>query len=654
MSLEDLDINIGVREGGDELEPLIGQLYTLDSLDDIDIDVNVNVDKDSLPSFTDGGTINIGQPEGTVDTSSIGRLDMDEMEINAPDVLDDLKDLSIGGLGDGEALSDGGGEVESLTTDQLQNIETELDSIFDPRGMINKDLTIEDIIGDSDEELFDITTAGADRLIDEGRGDSGVERLFDFEALSEREDFEGFSELFDAQENDPDRFSELMDTALSTPRERIEDRGLLQSGLDRILNRNPLTGDLRDTGALGRISNIDMSDFYTALAQVVPLLLVFVGAIPAAITALGVLAGASMAAAGALTAIGGLAVMGGALALGDGDIQAGLTEMQEIISEDIIGALEPLSKSFDDIFFDALNGFETFMEAIASQGQVLTRIKDDARALGSFIIDFVPSALGMIVMITDAFMPLFDLFGEWVNANFGNIMLAFVNAAAEALPLVLRLVGSFIQFLPLLFDLSLGFLWVASSIMMFLGFIAQVFNSLGRFGRMLGVVIGVTFALASTFSLLISVIGFLSPMFTYFAGTLVGGYVTAAWQTMIANYGLATSLIAVTVAAGILVGILTFGVAPILGSLSSGFLGLSSDIDEATKSLNKFNGAGSGAGMSGFGGFGGSPTGGLPRGGMVYNDNTQNTVEMPPDASQNDARRMNRKMNYQNSVLSSY
>lgn len=613
MVLDDIGIDVGINVDDAGLDALIGKLEALEAIDPVEVDVELNVDDDAIDAVSNGG----------VDVS-----------------------VTDGG-------TDGGSRIDPLGFSDVVNIENELRSQFDPRGLINDELTIEDIISGSDTDIFDIRENQVDNLISSGRPDRGIEKFFDFDQT----DFSP-SDLFGFQESDPETFAEEMEKVIQTPRDTAFDRRA-NSGItrfmDHLLGRDKATGEkIPGQGILGRFDNLSMDQFYTAVAQIVPLILTFVGALPAAIAGVVGLGVAAMSAAGALAAVGGLALMGGALALGDGNINEGLKEIQKIVEDDILGAIKPLARRFDDLFFDALNGFEEFMQAIASHGQVLTRLKDDARALGGFILDFVPPALAALVTLGDAFTPIFAMLGDWLASGFDDFLKGLVGATRRALPYILSLVDSFIIMIPVLFDLSMGFLMVATFVIRLIGFVSSFINWLGPLGTMLGLVVGALLSFASAAALVYQVGLLLGPVYTALAGSALVAYISSAWTSMVASYGLAASIVTVTLAAGALLGILTFGIAPILGALSSGFLGLSSNIDTATKSLKGFENTRSG--LSGMGDIGGmSGHGGLSRSALtVYENNSTTKVELPPDATTDDAYRLGRRINYGNSQFKNY
>lgn len=711
MALEDLTVSVGlVTHGEDQLDDLINKLLKLDTVaDNVDpIEIDVAVDSDdalaeiaalkSASDDIDGESIDVP----TVDPSFTDLADqfggVDPADTPAGDLFQTGGEpiaMPGGGIPDGGITTDGGdinmgipdgGEtspMDSLSVDQIRAIEQQLmgaEEQFDPRGLLNEEITTQDLIEGTDKPIFDVRGIETDDLIDTGRTDTPPEQLIPFDELRDRLGIDQFAELVA-----PDaRFREQAQNIAAaegidigddvsfgseqsgwnvrdvrqTPEESFVDRSLPRRTGDLIFGIDPHTREREGMfGGLVQLpTDISMSDLYNALAKVIPVLLTFVGAIPAAITALAGLATAAVAAGGALLAVGGLALAGGALALGEGNMTAGFKELRKILKNDIMPVVRTLGRMFDDLFFDMLNGFEEFMQSIGRHATVLTRLKDDVRSLAGFVIDVVPPALAMLVRLGDAFMPLFAMFGEWLQMNFDNLLIGLVTATRRALPLVASLAQSFIQILPLVFNLSMGFLYVATAITNLLGMFANFLQWLGPIGTAIGVLIGGLLTFVT--------LGYLATtVYLALAGTLggallsaIGSAITALWTYATSSVTAAVATATLSVAVLGLISVLTIGLAPIIGSLAGGFLGLSGNISKATKSLKNFENMRGGLSGQGLGVGGGmSPTGGLPQGATnVYQDNSSSKVVLPDDASQSDARRAMRRQNYRNSQFRNY
>jgi hypothetical protein len=702
--LDDISIDVDLSVDDSALDGLIGKLEWLDSEDPFEVELDVEVNDDALDDIgesavsdqvinVDAGMdmddIDLDIPELDSETITIDadtdlsgldipqdgikipvsgsdedftltpETDLNELElpsegleltvsdetqsqfdVNAPDGGFDINFPEPDGSGfDLDLNLDEDSEIRSLSSDEIGKYEGILGEAFDPRGMINKELTLSDIIdpGGGDTPVFDIRENRVDDLINEDRPTRGIEHFFDFDMPDM-----DFAEMVELEREGELDFSEI----ISFP---DTDRGLLDRGLDKLLGRDPITGE-RDSSQ-GLFGNLSLERFYRYIAMLVPALLTFALSMPAAIAAIGTLAAGAIAAAGALFAVGGLMAVGGALVLGEGNLQAGFTELVNILKADIMPVVKQLGSMFDGLFFDMLNQFENFMNALASNAIVLTRLKDDVRALAGFIVDFVPPALAMLAKFGDAMTPIFAMFGEWLSMNFDNLLVGFVNATKQALPYVIQFINGLIQFAPLLFDISLGFLIVTSTLMRFLGGIANFLQWLGPLGTMLGIVAGSLLTLATIGAILVSV---WSIMSVALVPLIVGlfSYATSAVAAMFAAAGLTLSTWQLYTAVSALIGLLTLGVGLVIG-LAGGFAALSGNIDGATASLDKFTAAqGNVDGMA----LGSGPTSGLAPGSLgPYEQNIDNSIEVNVENGDGDDMGTTAKrMNYRQSQFRPY
>lgn len=599
MAIEDLLLNVGSSVDDSELDSLAGKLETIDTLEDkvdpIDIAVNISGDEEAL--------------------AELGALET---------VANDIDDVDIGVGGD-----------TALSTEQVGGIRDDLGDEFDPRGLLRKDLTVEELrTGDMDGPMFETPSkADSDRLIFDETNLQGIENLIDWGSVGDVLDEEGVGGL--TGRSDSDQFTDFPG--------RDSDRDLM----DMLLGgRHGIRGERRG-GMLRPFSGLQMSQFYNALAQLLPLLFVFIGALPAAIVAIGGLATAALGAAGALAAIGGLGALGFAAIHGDGDLAAGMEELLTTIKQDFLNAFLPLADRFDDVFSDALDGLGELFDAIAAQGDVLVQFKDEARAFGGFIMDFLPTAISLMVQFGDAFSPIFGMFGDWLNMNFDDILGGLADVFSRSLPSLLRFIDAFIAFLPFLIDLSIGFLIASSYVMQFFGAIGNLLGALGPVGTGLGVITGLLLAVGS-------IVGIVTTLMGLFAGVLTGGVIGALYSAITALYAYLTGTIAATLGTSQLIASLTVlsgGLLLLIGALGVaawGFSQMSSNIDDATKSLDQFSSARDGFG----GGVGGSHTSGLSEGTMsVYQDNSK-TVYNGSGGDREKNRRENRRNNYRKKMFS--
>lgn len=398
-------------------------------------------------------------------------------------------------------------------------------------------------------------------------------------------------------------------------------------GSFRQLRRTVRQGD----GLFGNL-NLRMTQFYDVLASLLPLLLTFVGAIPAILTALGALTAAALGAAAGLAAIGGMAFLG----LADsraGSITEGLQDIIGQIRESFLDAFAPLMERFTPLARDALEGLEDLFDAIAAQGHVLTQLRDDARALGGFLLEFLPGLVVELGRVAEAFMPLFSAFGEWAKG--ADLIRGFSDVARRATGSMMNLTAAFLGILPLIVDMSLGFLHVSSAIMTaltgftrLLGIFSPLLNLFGLTGETLG-------SLAGTFLVLTSVLAVAIKVKLIWAAVLQGSVATALANAITnlhayiaAEIGALNATIALTAATAALLGILTFGIAPILGSITSQWFGVKDAIDETTSSLKDFNRISGNSDAFGGGSLG--PVGRGAQTGVVQN-NTTVVYEGSPD-----------------------
>lgn len=625
MAIEDLLLNVGSSVSDSELDSLAGKMESIDILEDKIDEIDIDVDVD-------------GDEEAIAELSTLEALaeNIDNIDIDISSGISGATDgggSTDGGIGDGSSRDT---RFDRLNLAQLEYIRDSLGDQFDWRGMIRDDLTMRDLQpGVGRETLFEFPKEiNTDSLVDTGRESSGLETLLDDDAIDDIIDEEGLAGVF---ASDADRRRSMV----NLPGDR-DDTPLL----DRLLGGRDRKGN-RSGGMLRPFANLQMSKFYNILAQLLPLLLVFIGALPAAIVAIGALAVAALGAAGALAAIGGLGALGFAAAQGDGDLAAGMQELLKTIKRDFLNAFLPLADRFDDVFSDALDGLGELFDAIAAQGDVLVQFKDEARAFGGFIMDFLPTAISLMVQFGDAFSPIFGMFGDWLNMNFDDILGGLADVFVQALPSLLRFIDAFIAFLPFLMDLSVGFLIATSYIMEFFGMLGQIMGALGPVSTGIAVMIGLLVGLASIVSLATGVYGVFAGMLAGTALEAIWSYVAAIWIAITAEMSFIGTTMLAIFAVSMLTGglILLFGA---LGSAASGFSLMSGEIDKATKSLNQFSSA-----RSGFdGGMGGSHTSGLSEGTLsVYNDNSK-TVYSDSGDDREKQRREQRRSNYRKKMFS--
>ncbi|RJT03889.1 helix-hairpin-helix domain-containing protein [Halococcus sp. IIIV-5B] len=349
-------------------------------------------------------------------------------------------------------------------------------------------------------------------------------------------------------------------------------------------------------------TKMTMSGLYGVVASLIPMLMVFIGAIPAAVAGLVTLAGAAVGAAGA---IGGLTLLGGlgaAAERGGGydteSLQQGFSSIKDDLREDFLQAFAPIADDLQPLFEDGVEGLGSLFDRIAARDDVFLQLEDEARAFGGFVLNYVPGLLASLAELGEAMSPLFAMFGEWLEG--ADIIEGFAHVAAEVLPALLPLIDAFLEMLPTLLALSTGFMQVSAIVFQFIAAIGSVIEILGPFGEFIGMGVAALLMLVTALSLATTVTSAFSgtlvatgfaALMTFVQGLAVsvGGLLGFSEATIMASTGvgvLTTAITALLAVTGI--GILVALAGAVVG-VGSGFMSASSDIDEATKSLKRFN-----------------------------------------------------------------
>lgn len=349
-------------------------------------------------------------------------------------------------------------------------------------------------------------------------------------------------------------------------------------------------------------TKMTMSGLYGVVASLIPMLLVFIGAIPAAVAGLVTLAGAAIGAAGA---IGGLTLLGGLGAAaergggyGTESLQQGFSSIKTDLREDFIQAFAPIADDLEPLFEDGVEGLSQFFDEVAARSQTFMELEDEARDFGGFLLDYIPGLLASLAGLGEAMSPLFAMFGEWLDG--ADILEGFAHVAAEVLPALLPLIDAFLEMLPALIALSTGFMHVSAIVFKFIAAIGSVIQILGPFGELIGMGVAALLMLVTALSLATTVTSAFSgtlvatgfaALMTFVQGLAVsvGGLLGFSEATIMASTGvgiLTTAITALLAVTGI--GILVALAGAVVG-VGSGFMGASKDIDEATKSLKRFN-----------------------------------------------------------------
>lgn len=313
------------------------------------------------------------------------------------------------------------------------------------------------------------------------------------------------------------------------------------------------------------LTNIRMSDLHNLLAALVPLLLVFIGAVPALLGALVALAAAAIAAAAGLAALAGFGALGFALArAGPDNLMEGFSEIIDEITEDFLDAFAPLAERLAPLFERALDGLDRLFQGIADRGDVLVAFSQTAQAFGAFMQDFLPDLLADMGEMARAFGPFF---GELMDVFDFSVLGALTEFMAQAADDTILFMELLIPFLAVIGEMSIGFLRVVNAIGLLLQGFFQILNLL--------------------------------PISAEAWGVLIASILTAATVMFLASKMAAIAAVGITgltAAVGSLITVL----APLLllsvavFAIANHFDLLGTNIEKATRSLREFNRLGKG------------------------------------------------------------
>jgi len=338
---------------------------------------------------------------------------------------------------------------------------------------------------------------------------------------------------------------------------------------------------------------LKMGDFFKVLAALVPLVGVFVGALPAAIAGVAALGGAALAAAGALGAVGGLALLG--MSLGSNG-EVGVAAIERRITElfnTFVDSFAPVARELAPLAEDAFVAANRIVRAVGVRARELTALSDEFRSAIGFLESTVPSVFTDIVRLGTAAAPLIGgIISDLADLDLFEIL---ANVLARVGPLLLSITASIGRMLSPIFELSQGFLFVAFAVTSLLSALFQVIDVIPFLGEGLGMIVGILLTATTATALYSAVTNSATIALLKFAGgmlTKLVPSVLASTKALLGYIGvqrtaIASTILLTTVTASLL-GLLTFGLAPALGLASGLFSGLSSDIDDATSSLRSF------------------------------------------------------------------
>jgi hypothetical protein len=525
---------------------------------------------------------------------------VDDVDVDIDSQLGNVDDVDDNQIFDAEvALSD----EEALGVADLFNPKS---AFRQTPGMDAGDAVTPDGGGDEDDaididRLADVLGDAFDssQLLETGGDVRSPSRLIEggFEANF---DTEGIAEAFvqGTPDDMPDVDEDILD-ALS-PR-TATDVDVFDDAIDALDELDLVTGDLagEQRSLLHQIEQFTpkMGDFFKVFAALIPLIGVFVGALPAAIAGVGALAVAALTAAGALAAVGGLGILG--LGLEDGEFSMdALTDHVTELRDAFIEAFGPVAQSFAPLMEDLLDDVRFMFDELAARSHVLRALREDFHALGEFITGTLPGGLAALARLGTATVPIFEkLFGFVGDVD---VVRVIADVLSETLPLLAQIGIALVEALPGLFRMSKGFLMMAAAITTVISVLFQVIEALGPLGVGLGAVIGAMLTLASISGLLSLSMGLLTSEFVTMAASALPSVVTAMGaytESMLLGAGATATMAS---AASLLIEILTVGLATAaIGYALVRLNELRQSISETTQELDALAGTNASVGVSG-------------------------------------------------------
>lgn len=582
MKVEELDILVGARG----ITKTISQLEQVaDSLRDIA----------EMQQLVDKKTIDIDVRDGEVD-EALGKVGALGATSAARGAGPPGARASGGVSADGGGLGGGGG----FSPERLRRMMNEFGDAFDPDAVLRSRGVLSDPLEalDADASRF-FDTGEMARLVSEGVLDSDV--------------FE-------------DPFGNL-----------------------GALRRRGLTSLPRDRSWTERLQKfaegLDMTALNNLFASLVPLLGVFIGALPSAIAGLIALAGAALGAAAALVGVAGLGALGMGMDGQGGFDLSQLTDVLKDIRDDFLNAFGPLANQLQPLFERGLDGLSRFFDALAARGDVLTAFSEEAIAFGAWLSSGLVNVLTVFTQLADASSEAFGAIAEGLDAADTAEFLAFV--IQETLPALAMFVGVLRDVMPAIIELSAGFLYVSADIIKLLhlaGWLIGTFLTLGGVIplEVIGALIGALLLAITATALKVKAVALLGE--TWVANAI------PAMKSAIANlytYATASTVafiktVALTAAVAALVGVLTMGLGPALAGASNDMDILGGKFRKATEDLKRFN-----AERGSMGSFGGGPRGGSA---STYVDVTQ-TTNVESTGNKRKDNQLSQKAAYHNSQV---
>lgn len=330
---------------------------------------------------------------------------------------------------------------------------------------------------------------------------------------------------------------------------------------------------------------LTMGFFMNLIASLIPLLGVYVGALPAAIAGVVALGAAAAVAAGALVGIAGLGLLAMATEGGEWNFSALKAEFQALI-DTFLSAVTPLAAAFEPLMQDMMGKLARTFYEVSNQMRGLIDLTGTARSLTTTFLRSLGDVADATIAFAKVAMPVFTEILEFVGGV--DWLGIFAEILSETLPM-LGLLGAMLwAVLPPIYEISLGFLRIATVLTAVITSFFHLINIVPLAAQVFGALVSVMFVL-------ITVSAVWSLLQTQ-AAQRVGLLIVAVYQEIAALHadiaakiGSTAATVALTLATAAFLGLITFGLVPALGLASSGFGVLGNDIDSAASSLKDFN-----------------------------------------------------------------
>jgi len=369
----------------------------------------------------------------------------------------------------------------------------------------------------------------------------------------------------------------------------------------------------RTTDAMSEL-RFTASAYHTLLASLIPIFATFAASLPVAIAGVTALGVAAITAAGALAGIGLIGALGISLReTGELSLDP-ITERLSDISDAFVDAFSPLARSLAPFVETLLTEIEAMMGPLATASSGLLDFRQQFSAATAFITKAVPKVVSSLLGFAEATTPI--LAGLVTFVSDANILQSLATILADALPLLIRLGNFLVNLIPLIIQLSQGFLVVAAATASVIGPFVNFLTSVKGLVPFIGVLIGMFInlvAISTVYSVVTSGATAAALKFAAVIGI-------QAVQALTAYIGTTATAVVVT---GTLIGLLTFGLAPLLSSLGGLFGSFGSNVASARQELEQFADAQNGIGDTGFGGSASAQTSSS----SVYRDDSTTIIQ---------------------------